>query len=78
MTTAKALQLNIIFIATEPFKLIWYQCPKIVRVGYCEICLKTLGKSYYTPSGHMVTENVNHGWAYGRDLENICVLTITF
>lgn len=31
MTTAKALQLNIIFIATEPFKLIWYQCPKIVK-----------------------------------------------
>lgn len=49
MTTAKALQLSIIFNAIEPFKLRWNQCLKIMRVGSCEISLKTVGKSYCIP-----------------------------
>lgn len=49
MTTAKVLQLSMIFNAIEPFKLKWYHCLEIMRVGSCEISLKTVGKSYYIP-----------------------------
>lgn len=48
------------------------------EVGSCEISLKPVGKSYYAPPGYFTDKDVNPGWAYGRDLRNICVLTITF
>lgn len=80
MITAKALQRIIIFIALEPFKLRWYQRLKM-RVGSPEISLKTVGKSYYLYSFrllHSVTEDVNRGGPYRRDLGIFDFLAIAF